>query len=86
MPGGWAASRQTARCPSATSRSATTSAGSPSAQYSLSNDALASAIGGVTGYVAPPARNTSTTGAKARTPSSAFGRSWTWTWSQPRSK
>jgi putative polyketide hydroxylase len=47
--------------------------------------ALASALAAVTGYAAP-ARKASTTGAKARTPSSELGRSWTWMWSQPRSK
>jgi putative polyketide hydroxylase len=47
--------------------------------------ALAGALAAVTGYAAP-ARNASSTGAKARTPSSELGRSWTWTWSQPRSK
>jgi putative polyketide hydroxylase len=48
-------------------------------------DALARALAAVTGYAAP-ARNASTTGANARRPSSEFGRSWTWRWSQPRSK
>ena len=47
--------------------------------------ALASALAAVTGYPAP-ARRASKTGATARTPSSELGRSWTWTWSQPRSK
>jgi putative polyketide hydroxylase len=47
--------------------------------------ALASALAAVTGYAAP-ARRASSTGAKDRTPSSELGRSWTWTWSQPRSK
>ena len=47
--------------------------------------ALASALAAVTGYAAP-ARKASSTGAKARTPSSELGRSWTWMWSQPRSK
>ena len=47
--------------------------------------ALASALAAVTGYAAP-ARRASRTGAQARTPASELGRSWTWTWSQPRSK
>jgi 2-polyprenyl-6-methoxyphenol hydroxylase-like FAD-dependent oxidoreductase len=51
--------------------------------------ALAQALAAVTGYPASastPARSASNTGAKARTPSGELGRSWTWTWSQPRSK
>jgi putative polyketide hydroxylase len=47
--------------------------------------ALARALAAVTGYPAA-ARNASSTGANARTPSTELGRSWTWTWSQPRSK
>jgi hypothetical protein len=46
---------------------------------------LARALAAVTGYAAP-ARKASTAGATERTPSSELGRSWTWMWSQPRSK
>jgi hypothetical protein len=47
--------------------------------------ALASALAAVTGYAAP-ARKPSRSGATARTPSNELARTWSWMWSQPRSK